>query len=126
MADLAAIRQTLADALNTLPDMNALPRRPGQINPPCWIVEPALVSWETSMARGVEQWTFDLWGLCGLAASEGADLQLEKWFGGIQDVKDAIQAAPLQVFARQAERFDGIQIGNVVYLAVKVQTEVLA
>ena len=126
MADLAAIRETLADALNTLPDMNAYPRKPGTINPPCWIVEPALVSWETSMGRGVEQWSFDLWGLCGLASSEAAELQLEKWFGGIQDVKDAIQSAPLQVFARQAERFDGIQIGQVTYLAVKVQTEVLA
>lgn len=128
MADLAAIRQQLADAMNTLPDIRAWPYIPDQIQTPTVIVEPDFVDWsEGAFARGAEPWSFLVRVLLSLAGGNvTAQKERDTYLGGLHDVKDAIQTAMPNAFVSSARKFDAWEYAGVQYLGVEVVVDVIA
>ena len=129
MADLAALRQQLADALNTLPDMRAEPYIPDQIQPPVVIVEPDFVDWsQGTFLRGFEPWTFLIRILLPLAGGNVAAQKLrDEYLGGpSKDIKDAIQSNIPTAFVESARKFDAWEYAGVQYLGVEIPVRVIA
>jgi len=127
MADLAAIRQQIADAMNTLPEMRATPYIPDQVQPPAVIVEPDYVDWDAGgMARGAEHWYFLIRVLIGLANNTAAQKNRDEYLGGGRDIKDAVQAAMPNSSVSSARKFDAWTYAGVDYLGVEFAVLVIA
>lgn len=128
MADLAALRQQIADAINTLPDMRAWPYIPDQIQPPVVIVEPDSVDWsQGAFARGAEPWTFLVRILLGLAGGNvAAQKNRDEYLGGSHDIKDAIEANIPTAFVERAQKFDAWTYAENEYLGVEFPVYVVA
>lgn len=134
MADLEAVRQAMADALNTLPEMRAWPQVPDQLQSPAAVIEPDEVDWSTAMQRGHDKWTMLVRILVGIANSRAAQIERDKHFGGVKDVKDALEShVPLKdgtvahdVFVSRARKFDTWTFGESVYLGVEIVVDVYA
>lgn len=133
MADLAAIRKELAEAMKAQ-GLRAYADNPAQLHAPAAIVEPDNVDFRGAMQRGTEQWRFLIRYLCGTASVRAAEQERDKVFGGVKDIKDAIEShIPLRdgtaaddVFVAEARRFDSWEYAGVVYLGVEFQVEVYA
>jgi hypothetical protein len=137
MADLSKIRQAIADAVNSLEGVTAWPMPPDMPNAPCAIVEPVDVSWDQQNAtfgRGHEHWTMRIVVLIALASNTAAQVERDTYFGGIRDVKDAVEgwptlhtgAAAQDVFVRTARRFDSWKYSDVAYLGVEIILDIRA
>lgn len=133
MADLAAIRQAIADALTAAGHV-AHPDSPEQLHPPAALVDVQDVDFRTAMQRGHEKWTFLVRYLCGTASLAGALKERTAVFGGAKDIKDAIEGhVPLRdgtaahdAFVAEARRFDAWEYGGVTYLGVEFVVDVYA
>lgn len=138
MADITAIRDALGDAVETLSTTTnplAVQRFPGgQVHTPCVVIEPGEVDFSGSMQRGTEKWEFWVRILVSTAFGEGAHRDRDKFFGGVFDVKDAIEShVPLRdgsvahdVFVHRARKFDAWTYQGVAYLGVEVTVDVYA
>lgn len=138
MADLEAIRDALGDAVETLSTASAVltvQRRPGaQVHAPAVIIEPGEVDWRTSMQRGHDKWEMLLRILIGTAFTEAAHVERDAFFGGVRDIKDAIEShVPLRdgtaaqdVFVTRARKFDAWTYQGTSYLGVEVAVDVYA
>ena len=130
MADLAALRQQIADAINAgLPDPIAMPYIPDQIQPPVAIVEPDYIDWdEGGMARGAEHWHFLVRVLLSLAGGNvAAQVARDEYLGGpARDIKDAIQAAMPNSSVSSARKFDAWEYAGSQYLGVEFAVLVIA
>jgi len=127
MADLAAIRQQIADAMAPLPDLNAWPTIPDQIQTPCALVEPDYVDWDAgAYARGAEHWYFLIRVLIGLANNTAAQAERDTFLGGSRDIKDAIRAAMPNASVSSARKFDAWTYAGVDYLGVEFAVLVIA
>lgn len=135
MADLAAIRDAIGDAIEAaFTDLN-VQRRPGaQVHTPAVVVEPGEVDFARAMQRGHEKWELLLRVLIGAAFNEAAHLARDEFFGGVHDIKDAVEAhAPLRdgtaaqdVLVRTARKFDAWTYQGVAYLGVEFAIDVYA
>ena len=127
MADLAAIRQQIADAMNVLPEMRAWPYIPDQIQPPTALVEPDYVDWDAgAYARGAEHWYFLIRVLIGLTNNTAAQKERDTFLGGSRDIKDAVQAAMPNSSVSSARKFDAWTYAGVDYLGVEFAVLVIA
>jgi hypothetical protein len=138
MADLTAIRDAVGDALEaafTGANKIQVQRRPGaQVTTPCAVVEPDEVDFTKAMQRGTEKWDLLVRVLLGLVSNEAAQLARDAFFGGVHDIKDAIEAhVPLQdgtaaqdVIVTNARKFDAWTYQGTQYLGVEFAVEVYA
>jgi hypothetical protein len=134
MADLAAVRTGLADAINTLPGVRAWAYPPDQIQAPAILVEPDEVDWATAFGRGHEAWRFMVHVLISTVNNTASQKARDEFLGGISDLKDAIEGyMPLHdgtvaasVFVRSARRFNAWKYGETTYLGVEVVVEIRA
>lgn len=128
MADLATLRQEIADAINTLPDIRAWPYIPDTPQPPLVIVEPDVVDWsQGAYQRGAEPWTFFVRALLSLAGGNvAAQKTRDEFFGGIRDIKAAIEANVPSTFVSSARKFDAWTYAEIDYLGVEIVVEVIA
>lgn len=136
MSNLAAVREAVADALNTVPGLNGYPRVPGQLSTPCAIVEPAEIDWSTAMQRGHDKVELVIRVLLGTALTEAAQLARDEFFdaGQPKDIKDAVEShVPLRdgsaahdVFVARARKFDAWTYAGIAYLGVEFVVDVYA
>jgi hypothetical protein len=136
MADLKAVREAVADALDSIDGLHSHARVPAQIHTPCAIVEPSEVDFRTSMQRGHDKIDLTVRVLLGTASHEAAQLARDEFLdaGSARDVKDAIEShdalrdgtAAFDVFVARARKFDAWTFSGVVYLGVEFLTEVYA
>lgn len=133
MADLAALRAAVADALSTVDGLTGHATNPGQLHAPCALVEPQDVDFTGAMMRGHDKWTFLVRVLCGSASNEAGQLARDAYFGTAKDIKDAIEGhLPLRgeiaqdVLVRGARKFDAWEYSGVVYVGVEFVVEVYA
>jgi hypothetical protein len=136
MADLSAIRDALGDAVESLGDSAlSVQRRPGaMVHAPCVVIEPGECDWRTSMQRGHEKWDMLIRCLNGTAMNEAAHIERDQFFGGVRDLKDAIEShIPLRdgtvaqdVFVARARKFDAWTYQGTSYLGVEILVEVYA
>lgn len=134
MADLAAVKQGIADAINTLDGVTAYARQPGIINAPCVLIDTEEIDWRTAMQRGHDKFTIVARVLIALANQEGAQIERDKFFGGVKDIKDAVEShVPLRdgtvaqdVFVATARKFDAWELSATLYLGVEIVMEVYA
>jgi hypothetical protein len=133
MADLAAVRDAVADSMAGL-DVTVHPRLPDQLQTPCIVVEVDGVDWATAMGRGHELWTLLLRVLVGTVNNTAAQEARDEYFGGVRDVKDAVESyAPLKngtaaasAWCRNAQKFDGWEYAGIGYLGVEIVVEIRA
>ena len=135
MADLAALRDAIGDALATIPSIQVQRRPGGTVHTPAAIVEPGEVNWRgTAMQRGHEKWDMLVRCLVGTAFNEAAQVARDEFFGGAKDIKDAIEShVPLRdgtaahdVFVVAARKFDAWTYQGTAYLGVEFNVEVYA
>lgn len=138
MADLSAIRVALGDAIEAT-DRGAgtltVQRFPGaMVHAPCVVIEPGEVDWRTSMQRGHEKWEMLVRVLVSTTFGEAAHRNRDEFFGGVRDLKDAIEShVPLRdgtvahdVFVRTARKFDAWVYQGTSYLGVEIAVDVYA
>jgi len=133
MADLNLIRKTVALALEGL-DVPAYSHLPDQVQAPCIIVDVEGVDWATAMGRGHEAWTLLLRVLVGTVNNTAAQTERDTYFGGVRDIKDAIESFPslktgtvaAGTWCRNAQKFDGWEYAGIGYLGVEIVVEVRA
>jgi hypothetical protein len=133
MADLAAIRDAVAESMAAL-DVNVWSHLPDQLQAPCIIVDVEGVDWATAMGRGHEAWTLLLRVLVGTVSNTAAQTERDTYFGGYRDVKDAVESyAPLKdgtkaagAWCREARKFDGWEYAGIGYLGVEIVLEIRA
>lgn len=132
MADIAAIREAIANALNTLPDVRAHAHRPDTIQTPALIVEPVEVDFKHALGRG-ELWTFNVVALLGSVSNTAAQKLRDEYFGGIRDVYDVIEGhGPLNdgtvaddASVPRAESFDTLTVAGIDYVGVLIFVQVI-
>lgn len=133
--DLATVRNAVGDALEAALEGVQVQRRPGaQVHAPAVLIEPGEVDWQTSMQRGHDKWELLVRVLIGTAFNEGAHIQRDDFFGGLRDIKDAIEGhVPLRdgtaaqdVFVKRARKFDAWTYQGTAYLGVEVTVDVYA
>jgi hypothetical protein len=133
MADLAAVRDAVADSMAGL-DVTVHPRLPDQLQTPCIVIEVDGVDWATAMGRGHELWTLLLRVLVGTVNNTAAQIERDTYFGGVRDVKDAVESyaplkngtAPASACCRTAQKFDGWEYAGIGYLGVEIVVEIRA
>jgi hypothetical protein len=127
MADLAALREQLADAMSTLPDVNVSAYLPDQMHPPAVVIEPDEVDWSAgAFARGAEPWTFLVKVLLSLVNNSAAQAARDEYLGGARDIKAAIETRMPGAFVTAARRFDAYDYAGVTYLGVEFVVNVYA
>ena len=129
MADLAALREQIADAANTgQPDPVILPYIPDQIQTPVGMVEPDYVDWsEGAFGRGAEPWSFLIRILFSLTGGNmEAQMARDEYLGGVRDIKDAVEAQIPNAFVSSARKFDAWTYAETDYLGVELVVDVIA
>lgn len=134
MADLAVIRNAIGDALDDIEGIQ-VQRTPGaMVHPPCVVVEPGEVDFAEAFQRGHEKWEILVRVLIGTAFDSAAHQQRDEFFGGVRDIKDAIEGhVPLRdgtaaqdVLVRTARKFDAWVYQATSYLGVEFAVDVYA
>ena len=98
------------------------------------MIEPGEVDFRTSMQRGHDKWEMWVRVLIGTAFNEAAHKQRDEFFGGVKDLKDAIEShVPLRdgtaaqdVFVSRARKFDAWTYQGTAYLGVEFTVDVYA
>jgi hypothetical protein len=127
MADLAALRNQLADAMSVLPDVNVSAYLPDQLQTPAVVVEPDTVDWsQGAFARGAEPWTFSVKVLLALVNNSAAQVARDEYLGGARDIKAAIETRIPGAFVTAARRFDAYDYAGITYLGVEFVVNVYA
>ena len=127
MADLQALAEQIADAINTVPEQNATAGIPDNINTPMVTVEPDLVDWTSgTYGRGFEPWSFLVRVLLGIGLNSETQKARNEYLGGSRDIKDAIEANVPSSFVSSARKFDAWTYANVEYLGVEFVVDVIA
>ena len=94
MADLAAIREALAEALSVIPDVQVNAYMLGSPTPPCIEVSPGPITYDQAFQRGHDLLEFNVRALVGMQTDIGAQKQLDQFIApsGPLSVKSAIEA----------------------------------
>jgi hypothetical protein len=135
MATVSAIRQGLAERANTIPGLRAYPTVLDQMNTPClFVFGPERIRYDSTMARGSDEFTFPLRLYVARVDEKGAQDRLDAYCSpiGDQSVKAAIEAdASLGgrvdfADVREARNYGPYQSGQVTYLGVEFNVFVIA
>ena len=125
---IAGIRQGLADVLDTIPDLRVSPYFPDDITPPMAIVDTYRLSFDLSMARGSDDFTFDVLVVVKRTSERAAQESLD---GLVPLVKAAIEAdkslggAAQSLQCQEMSGYSPLQIGETTYLAASFAVRVI-
>lgn len=91
---LTEIREGLADALASIPDLQESAYLLANPTPPSAEVQPGPVEYDAAMARGSDRWTMTVRVFVGAVTDRGAQARLDKMLAptGGYSVKAALQA----------------------------------
>lgn len=92
MPALSAIRQALADRLDTIPGLQAYPTARDQVNVPAAVVLPGGIDYDATLARGSDDFTFTVQLLVSQAVDRVAQDTLDGYLAsaGTHSVKAAV------------------------------------
>lgn len=134
MATLSAMRTALASNLSGITGLRTAATMPDQPNPPVAIVMPQSVSYDTSMARGLDTYEFVLLVIVGRVDERTAQNLLDGYCNptGATSIKAAIesdrtlggQANDLRV--TDMRNYSSVPVGEITYLAAEFVVTVYA
>lgn len=95
-ATIADLRAGLAEAMSSLLRVRVYEQIPDQPQPPAAVIQLAGVTYDSTFARGSDDYTFTLLLISGRADDRTAQTRVEAWIAGHGDgsVKTAIEADP--------------------------------
>lgn len=132
MATLTDIRQALADALATVYGLRVSATMPDAPRPPMAMVYPESISYDLNANRGADLYTFLITVIVGRADERSAQKNLDRFVVGDDSVKTAIERdrslGGVVDTCRVVEmrNYQSILVGDVNYLAVEFEVEVVA
>lgn len=95
-AAIADIRSGLSDAMSTLAGVRVYLQIPDTPNPPCAVIELQRVLYDTTFARGADEFEFSVLLIVARADDRTAQTRVEGYIAGtgLGSVKTAIEADP--------------------------------
>lgn len=131
---ISELRTGLATNLATISGLRTSSFIPDNINPPIALVEPVSVSFDTVMARGLDEYSFKVTVVAGRASERAGQSLMDGYCSGSgsSSVKGAIEsdrtlggkANDLRVTGLSS--YGSITIGDVTYLAAEFAVTVYA
>lgn len=134
MASISAIRDGLKTRLETISGLRAHDTVPGQINPPAAVVRRRQINFDSTMARGSDDFLFTITLLIQFGENRNAQNQLDAYLAGsgTLSIKAAIEGEQtlggVVDFARVAQAGEDalMEYNGVEYLSVDFTVEVTA
>lgn len=134
MASVSGIRDGLKTRLATIIGLRAHDTAPGQVQPPAAIVTPGTIQFDSTMARGADDFTFVITLLVSAAVDRTAQDALDAYLAGsgAKSVKAAVEAdvslGGAAHFARVVgvNQYGLIEYGGVQYLGAEFLVQVTA
>ena len=125
---IAAIRAGLAEALDTIPGLRVSAYFPDDITPPMAIVDTFQLSFDLSMARGSDDFTFDVLVVVRRTSERAAQAELDTL---VPLVKAAIEAdkslggAAQSLQCQAMNGYSPLQVGETTHLAASFAVRVI-
>lgn len=135
MPTVTQIRQGLADAIRTVPALRSYPLVPDSfVTPAAMVFGPERIRYDSTMARGSDEYRFPVRLYVGRVDEKGAQEKLDAYVSGEggQSIKGAIEADPslggVVDFARveEARNYGPYQSGSANYLGVEFAVFIIA
>ena len=134
MSRFADIRQGLAGALSTIPNLRTYDYLPDNPAAPCALVAPRTVTFDSVFVRGADSFTFDVMILVRRASERSGQDELDGYCDstGAQSVKTAIEADPTlggRIDSCQVTTISNIgavDIGETTYLQATFVVDIIA
>lgn len=134
MTAISTIRTGLATNLATISGLRTSATMPDAINPPIAIVMPDNISFDSAMARGLDEYAFTVLVIVGRADARTSQNKVDDFCNptGAGSVKTAIESDRSLGGAAQSLRvtamrnYTSITAGDVVYLAAEFAVTVYA
>lgn len=132
MANLSEIRQALADSLSSVYGLRVSATMPDSPRPPLAMVYPDTISYDLNANRGADLYTFIVTVIVSRADDRSAQNNLDRYAVGDDSVKTAIERdrslGGVVNTCRVVEmrNYQVILVGDVNYLAVEFEVEVVA
>jgi hypothetical protein len=128
------IRTGLAEALSTITSLRTYDTLPDNPAPPCALIAPRSVTFDSVFVRGADSFTFDVMILVRRASERSGQDELDAYCDstGAQSVKTAIEADPtlggridsLQVTG--ITTIGAVDIGESTYLQAVIAVDIIA
>ena len=133
MATIAAVRQALSDAVDSISGLRCAPYMPDQINPPQAVIWDTGVDYDLVMGRGGDVWNFTVNVYVNRTAERAAQVLLDtlREPTGATSLKTVVEAdaglAAVVDYARvrSATPVQVVQVGTVDYLLTEFLVEVV-
>jgi hypothetical protein len=131
MATLTDVRQALADALSSIYGMRVSATILDAPRPPVAMVYPDVISYDLNANRGADLYTFIVTVMVGRADDRSSQNNIDRFAVGPDSVKTAIERdrslGGVVNTCRVVEmrNYQAIPIGDVTYLAVEFEVEVV-
>ena len=134
MTTISTIRTGLATNLATITGLRTSATMPDAINPPIAIVVPEGITFDSAMARGMDEYLFTIMVIVGRADARTSQSKVDDFCNptGAGSVKTAIESDRTLGGAAQTLRvtemrsYTSITAGDVVYLAAEFAVTVYA
>ena len=134
MTTVSTIRTGLATNLATITGLRTSATMPDAINPPIAIVVPEGITFDSAMARGMDEYSFTIMVIVGRADARTSQGKVDDFCNptGAGSVKTAIESNRTLSGAAQTLRvtemrsYTSITAGDVVYLAAEFAVTVYA
>lgn len=127
MSTLTELRDGLQANLATISGLRAFSTVPDQINPPVAIVEPVSVQYDTTMGRGLDEYTFKVTVIVGRVDERTAQNTIDAYCSpsGSSSIKSALElnrtlsgkANDLRVTG--LSNYGSLPVGDATYLAAE-------
>jgi hypothetical protein len=131
MASLTDVRQALADALASIYGLRVSATMPDAPRPPVAMVYPDTISYDLNANRGADLYTFIVTVMVGRADDRSSQNNIDRFAVGPDSVKTAIERdrslGGVVNTCRVVEmrNYQAIPIGDVTYLGVEFEVEVV-
>ncbi|HEX6969858.1 MAG TPA: hypothetical protein VF174_13760 [Micromonosporaceae bacterium] len=122
MASVSAIRDGLKTRLKTIAGLRVSDTVPGQVNPPAAVIAPDSISFDSTMARGSDDFVFIVYLIVGTAVDRIGQDKLDGYLAGsgASSVKAAIEADESLGGVANFARVSGVrQYGLIEYAGVQ-------
>lgn len=134
MASVSQIRDGLRDRLKTISGLQTHSYVPSEITPPAAVVIPDTVGYDSTMARGSDDFVFVVQLVVSKVVDRVSQDRLDAYLAGSgsSSVKAAIEGEPtlggVAHFARvaQARSYGTVQFGAITYLGAELVVQVTA
>jgi hypothetical protein len=136
MASVSAIRDGLRTRLATISGLRVPHRPPGEVTTPAAIVAGPAISYDSTMSRGSDDFTFTVSLLMSRGWDRAAEQQLDGYLAGSgsSSVKQVLEADPAglgvsgvdYVHVVSTTEPGSIEVGAISYFGVQITVEVAA